>query len=129
MQLSPSSSSASALSSPAAAAGLSRRLRVPGGGLLALGNPIAVAGRSFTPASNEDFSDTTLLDLTPSGIVERLRVRGEWREVVRLRPAGAPGAVPPALRKGCAGLAQLACACWKRACAASRLLATRRRFP
>jgi hypothetical protein len=49
------------------------------------GDPISVDGRSFTPASNDVFSETTLLELTLAGIVGRLQVRGELREIVRLR--------------------------------------------
>jgi hypothetical protein len=49
------------------------------------GDPITVDRRSFTPASNDDFSETTLVELTPAGVQNRLHVRGELREIVRLR--------------------------------------------
>lgn len=49
------------------------------------GEPIVVDARAFSPASNEDFTETTLIELTRSGAKERLVVEGELRKVVRLR--------------------------------------------
>jgi hypothetical protein len=49
------------------------------------GYPIVVEGRSFSPVSNSDYSETTLVELTRAGVVKRLHVRGELRKVFRLR--------------------------------------------
>jgi hypothetical protein len=53
--------------------------------VVSYGSPINVDGRSFSPVSNADYSETTLIELTDSGIEERIHVRGELRKVVRLR--------------------------------------------
>lgn len=49
------------------------------------GYPIVVDGRSFSPTSNSDFTETTLTELTDTGVVERAHVRGELRKIFRLR--------------------------------------------
>lgn len=51
------------------------------------GPPIEVEGRAFSPATtfSDEGDETALVELTSSGIQERLRVRGELRKVFRLR--------------------------------------------
>jgi hypothetical protein len=51
------------------------------------GPPIEVDGRAFSPSStySDTGDDTTLVELTESGIRERMRVSGELRKVFRLR--------------------------------------------
>ena len=51
------------------------------------GTPIVVDGRAFSPATtfSDEGDETALVELTSSGIQERLRVRGELRKVFRLR--------------------------------------------
>jgi hypothetical protein len=44
-----------------------------------------VDGRSFTTIENEDYSETTLLELTTDGFIERARVRGVIDEIARIR--------------------------------------------
>jgi hypothetical protein len=53
--------------------------------VVSYGFPIHVDGRSFSPASNSDYSETTLVELTDSGIAQRVHVQGELRKIVRLR--------------------------------------------
>jgi hypothetical protein len=51
------------------------------------GPPLEVDGRSFSPATtfSELGDETTLVELSDSGVQERMRVQGELRKVVRLR--------------------------------------------
>jgi hypothetical protein len=51
------------------------------------GPPLEVDGRHFSPATtfSENGDETALLELSESGVSERLRVRGELRKVFRLR--------------------------------------------
>lgn len=49
------------------------------------GGAILLDGRSFTPASNADYTETTLLELTASGVEKRLHIQGELRKIVKLR--------------------------------------------
>jgi hypothetical protein len=53
--------------------------------VVSYGYPIMVDGRAFSPASNSDYSETTLTELTETGIEERLHVQGELRKIFRLR--------------------------------------------
>lgn len=53
--------------------------------VVSYGDPIMVDGRAFSPASNSDYSETTLVELTDRGIANRLHVQGELRRVMRLR--------------------------------------------
>jgi hypothetical protein len=51
------------------------------------GPPIEVDGRQFSPSTtfSENGDQTALVELTASGPVERMQVRGELRKVIRLR--------------------------------------------
>jgi hypothetical protein len=49
------------------------------------GYPIVVDGRSFSPAESSDFSESTLTELTDSGVQQRMHVQGQLRKVFRLR--------------------------------------------
>lgn len=53
--------------------------------VVSYGYPIEVDGRSFSPVSNSDYSETTLIELAEAGIEERIHVQGELRKIVRLR--------------------------------------------
>lgn len=53
--------------------------------VVSYGYPIEVDGRSFSPVSNSDYSETTLIELADAGIEERIHVQGELRKIVRLR--------------------------------------------
>jgi hypothetical protein len=53
--------------------------------VVSYGYPINVDGRSFSPAANSDYTETTLTELTDSSVVERARVQGELRKIFRLR--------------------------------------------
>lgn len=49
------------------------------------GTALLIDGRSYIPASNDTFTETTLLELTTQGFRERLHVQGELRMIVKLR--------------------------------------------
>ena len=53
--------------------------------VVSYGYPIVVDGRAFSPVANSDYSATTLTELTASGVIERMQVRGELRKIFRLR--------------------------------------------
>lgn len=53
------------------------------------GRPISLGNRDFSPVSNSDYSETTLMELTEDGVTPgftvRFTVQGEVRRVVQLR--------------------------------------------
>jgi hypothetical protein len=49
------------------------------------GYPITFEGRAFSPLVNEDFSRSTLVELTDSGVKARVKVQGTLRKIFRLR--------------------------------------------
>lgn len=49
------------------------------------GRVITVDGERFSPISNADYTETTLLYVTPAGIKRGVVVQGEMRNAVKLR--------------------------------------------
>ena len=49
------------------------------------GDYIELDGRTFSPSSNDDFTETTLVEVSDSGFESRMVVQGELRNVVKLR--------------------------------------------
>jgi hypothetical protein len=49
------------------------------------GYPITFEGRAFSPVVNEDFSRSTLVELTDAGVKARVKVQGTLRKIFRLR--------------------------------------------